>query len=473
MVIVNATYNARGVLSIGQLALLLICVAVSPGSLWAQKEPKPTSADNTSTRSQDGSSALSFSIESEMLTYRALESDSEAVACDIAAYLNGGAADFNSPPSGQVCTVNAGSANTKAGVVIVPFDRNVFDDFHLWRADMETMNELRMRAATYCPASPVTNINERGAKAPGEKQAAAAAGSALSFTPAGSALSLAQSALALMSSETSTSPVGGTIEDQAFMDGVARELRSLSVRVLMPTSYGPYSLSMTDESRSPFLSYLDKLFEARACLEDQEAKDDARDKEKEKELKSDAKDKEANRNAKASLIADIDAYLATLGGRAAAAEKPARSPSKPGDGCTEPQACGGKPAASPASSPSHLMAVLSADGLAQKLGIDPATGLLPDNGAWQHILLLKALESGGAIQKKSSIFGTKLRYSGGSIGTYALFALDGELECSGNVYDYGGSIPAEKLKEELRHYKPDPATQFIFQRGGCHAPAKH
>jgi hypothetical protein len=395
-----------------------------------------------------------------MLTYRALESDNEAVACDIAAYLNGGAADFKNPPAGEVCTVNGG-ADSKASVVIVPFDRSVFDDFHLWRADMQTMNELRKRAATFCPALSVRK--ERGAGAPGAAHAAgAAAGSALSFTPAGSALSLAQSALALMSSEASTSPVGGTIEDQAFMDGVARELRSLSVRVLMPTTYGPYSLSLTDESRSPFLSSLDKLFQARACLEDQEAK-------------SEVKDKEARSDAKISinkLIADIDAYLATLGGRAAAAEK-AAPPAKRGDGCTAVQACGeAASAAPPTSSPSHLMALLSADGLAQKLGVDPATGLLPDNAAWQHVLLLKALESGGAIQKNSSILGTKLRYSGGSIGTYALFALDGELECSGNVYDYGGSIPAEKFKEELRHYKPDPATQFIFQRGGCHATVK-
>lgn len=463
MVIVNGFPTKIVSRVLGKLALLLICGAASLGSLWAQKEPaKSASTDNTSTKSQDGSSALGFSIESEMLTYRALESDSEAVACDIAAYLNGGVPDFRNPPAGEVCAVNAGT-NSTASVVIVPFDRSAFDDFHLWRADMQTMNELRKRAATYCPASPVRK--ERGASAPGEAHAAgAAAGSALSFTPAGSALSLAQSALALMSSETSTSPVGGTIEDQAFMDGVARELRSFSVRVLMPTTYGPYSLGVTDESRSPFLSSLNKLFEARACLEDQKAKDDTRG--KEKELKSDAKDKEANRDAKASLIADIDAYLATLGGRS-----PAPATTSPPSKSDEKS--GGVPSPPPASSPSHLMALLSADGLAQKLGVDPATGFLPDSGAWQHILLLRALESGGAIQKKSSIFGTKLRYSGGSIGTYALFSTDGELECSGNVYDYGGSIPAERFKEELRQYKPDPAAQFIFQRGGCRAIVKH
>jgi hypothetical protein len=464
MVIVNncASSITHRVFFMGQLALLLICGAASSDSLWAQKEPaKSASTDNTSTKGQDGASGLGFSIESEMLTYRALESDSEAVACDIAAYLSGGTADFNKAPAGEICTVNAGT-NSNASVIIVPFDRTAFDDFRLWRADMETMNELRKRAATYCPASPVGEVKQRGASPPSAKHPVSAAGSALSLTPAGSALSLAQSALALMSSEASTSPVGGTIEDQAFMDGVARELRSLSVRVLMPTIYGPYSLTLTDESQSPFLSNLDKLFLARTCLEEQ------KDKPEETQTRSNAK------TGIDKLIADIDAYLATLGGRApAAARTNAPSPSKSGDGCTGTQACGGtSTAAPPASSPSHLMALLSADGLAQKVGVDPATGLLPDNAAWQHILLLKALESGGAIQKKSSILATKIRYSGGSIGTYALFSMDGELECSGNVYDYGGSIPAEKFKEELRHYKPDPAAQFIFQRGGCRALVK-
>ncbi|MGA2337777.1 MAG: hypothetical protein ABSG08_20575 [Terriglobales bacterium] len=458
MVIVNsfATKNVRRRFLMGQLALLLICGTAYRGSLWAQSAPaKTTSSDNASTRSQDGPSALSFSIESEMLTYRALESNSEAVACDIAAYLNGSSADFTNPPAGEVCTVNA-SANGKASVVIFPFDRTAFDDFHLWRADMGTMNELRTRAATYCPVSTVMQVTERGSGAAGSAQGSGAAGSALALTPAGSALSLAQSVLGMASSQASTSPVGGTIEDQAFMDGVARELRSLSVPVLMPTAYGPYSLSVMDASRSPFLSSLDKLFQARVCLQDEEAKSD---------------EKASAKSSIGKLIDDMDAYLAMLSGRTAAAAKNAElAQSKQGDGSAVTQASGGT---APTSSPSHLMAVLSADGLAQKLGVDPATGLLPENAAWQHLLLLKALESGGSIQKSANILRTKIRYSGGSVGTYAMFTMDGELECSGNVYDYGGSIPAKTFQQDLRHHNHDPASQYIFQRGSCHTPVKH
>lgn len=86
------------------------------------------------------------------------------------------------------------------------------------------------------------------------------------------------------------------------------------------------------------------------------------------------------------------------------------------------------------------------------------------------MLLLKALESGGTLESKSNIFGSKVRFSGGSVGTYALFSLDGHLECSGNVYEFGGSIRSENFQRELREYRPDPQSQFIFKHGGCRAP---
>jgi hypothetical protein len=112
--------------------------------------------------------------------------------------------------------------------------------------------------------------------------------------------------------------------------------------------------------------------------------------------------------------------------------------------------------------------VLTADGLAQRLGADPATGRIPDTSP-HHLLLVKALESGGSVSRSSSIFGTKMSYSGGSVGTYALFNLNGDLECSGNVYDYAGYLPAKDFQKKLRAYKPDPQAQVIFQRGTCRA----
>jgi hypothetical protein len=106
--------------------------------------------------------------------------------------------------------------------------------------------------------------------------------------------------------------------------------------------------------------------------------------------------------------------------------------------------------------------------LAAKLGVDPITGTLShEEEASLHILLVTALESGGSVTRYSNILGTKVSYSGGSVGTYALFSVDGDLECSGNVYEYGGSIEGKDFEDQLRGYNPDPAKQMVFLRHSC------
>ena len=439
---------------------ILFLLAAIPVTSWAQGGPPKPSGGGAA--SPDNS--LGFAIESEMLTYHALESNSEAVACDIAAYFSGGTADFTNPPAGAICTVRGGS-NKKVGVVIAPFDDNIINNFRLWRADMEIMSDLSARATTYCPESSVLSTGSRGA-GPGTPSTTTPSGltQALTMlTPGGTALSLAQNVLGMFASDTTNSAVGGTVHDDAFMDGVGRELRSLNVAVLMPSVYVPYAMTATDASRSPFLSSLDKLLRARACLSGVEAKSDT---------------SLSDKASIVQIVADIDAYLATLRAGAPSFPKPA--------GTTQPSAAtpsGTGTTAAPATptpganalTSQSLLAVLSADDLAQKLGIDSTTGLptTTSENTWQHILLLKALESGGTVAKSSNILGTKIRYSGGSVGTYALFTIDGELECSGNVYAYGGSLPEKKFQLELRNDKADPSHQFIFQRGSCRPTAGH
>jgi hypothetical protein len=459
----NSDFLWRQAGPIRRFCVLAILGAAALAPVWGQSAPAksaPPSGGSAPKTGQgdlqvnpDGSTSLGFSIESEMLTYRALESDSQAVACDIAAYLKGGAADFTRHPAGEVCDVKGG-VNTKVNVVIVPFNGPLFQDFRLWRADMEIMSELRGRAAGYCPESNVITYQQRGsgviATAPRGMEA---------LTPAGSALTLTQNAIGLFASQTSTSPVGGTIQDQAFMDGVARELRALNVAALMPGTYPPHSLAAADASRSPFLSSLDKLLESRFCLAGLEV------------------DGKTDTARVAQIKADIDSYLDALRGGAPAPSKPPASPpsnttppadtNKPGASTPEPSGVTVTSASSP------LIGILSADDLAQKLGVDPATGKPAADSPWQHVLLLHALESGGTVAKTANILGSRIRYSGGAVGTYALFALDGELECSGNVYAYGGSALANKFQAELRRVTSDPSNQFIFQHGGCRPAEAH
>jgi hypothetical protein len=385
-------------------------------------------AQGAAVKAADDSSApsLGFSIESEMLTYRALEANSEAVACDITGYLNGTSPKFTDSPLDAVCDVKAGSHNVS--VVLLPFDKSTFADFQIWRADMVTMEELRRKAATFdCPA---------GARSKAATTAAAAASSALNLTPAGPMINAAQGVLGLLASEETTSPVKGTIEDQAFLNGVGRQLKALKVPVIMPTGFSPYSLAPLDPATSPFLASLTRILNAEECLTHLAA--------------GNGQDSESVR----STIAGIDKFRDLLAATtAAAAPKPTEE--------------GAKSPATATTAPEHLYAVLFADGLAQALGVDPATGKIPDNGPSLHILLLKALESGGSVSKNSNILGTKIRYSGGSVGTYALFTVGGDLECSGNVFDFGGSIKGKHFETELNKYPIDPRKQMIFQRGSC------
>lgn len=409
----------------GGLALVLALGAVSLPFAQAQAAGKGGG--------DSPPAGVGFSIESEMLTYRALESNSEAIACDVTAFLNGTSANFTSPPAGTVCDVKAGSHNVS--IVLLPFDKSTFADFQLWRADMATMDRLQRKAAAFdCPP---------GAQ---PKGAVSAASSALNLTPAGPMLNAAQGVLGLLASEEVTSPVTGTIQDQAFMNGVGRQLRALKVPVIMPTGYSPYSLAPLDQTSSPFLAGLGRLLSAEGCLTALAAKggDDN------PSLRATIEEIDKFRGMLDDVIGSGTTKAAGGGSEKTAGALPA-TPSSVGA----------------ATSSNHLPAVLFADGLAQALGVDPVTGKLPENGVSQHILLLKALESGGSVTRYSNVLGTKIRFSGGFVGTYALFTTAGDLECSGNVYDFGGSIKAKNFQRDAGKFKPDPSKQLIFQRGSC------
>lgn len=461
---------------LGRLCFLLIFSAMTIRAV-AQSSAQAKSGPTTgaSAPSEENQSALGFSIESEMLSYRALESNSEAIACDIVAYMDGGSADFNHPTSGAVCRAHPDS-NANVRVVIAPFDSSAFDEFHLWRANMEVVREFRTDAASiptsakpYCPQLTPAPANESteplpspgasplsrgGAGLDGESTSSATVALA-AFEPA---LAMAEGALGLFKSVTTNSSVGGTIQDQALMNAVGRQLRALNVVVLMPFTYSPNSLTTTDAGRSPFLSSLTKLLEARACLSNQRAKSG-----------TSAEDKALIDR----LNQDIDKYLAGLRGLSQTlSDSPKAGEHSPDNNA--PTSPDNSAPTSPAKSvtPPPIVAVLAGDGLALKIGVKPETGLNPDATS-HHVLLLKALESGGTAARKENILASKSLYSGGSIATYALFTLDGDLECSGDVFEYGGQIAGEKFQLELRQYIPDPAQQFLFQRGTCRAPRDH
>ncbi len=440
------------------LAAAGVCVAQSTANTGKQSGSSP-------------SPSTGFSIETEMLTYRALESNSEAIACDVAGVISGTKPDFDHPTDDLPCTVPTIATSTT--IVLLPFEKAELEDFAQWRAAMAELKELQDKAAPLgCPKSQSTARSGTSTLS---------LDSLLSMSPAGPPLALAENVLGLFQSEEVTASVTGNIQDLAFLNDVARELKALHISVVMPSSYDPGNLAVTGETTSPFLGSKERTLMARGCL----AALDLQNNPKAAEIKQ--------------TIADIDNYMATFAGYKPVKTENGGSPANNGtngsgtsngskgsgtstatnnqnpanEAPTEPinQNSANSSGGSSTSAASSMSIILRADGLAQRLGFsfNIETGNLSAPTTGHYILMVKALESGGSVTGRSNILGTKLRYSGGSAGTYALFATGGDLVCSGNVYDYGGSLPAKHFERDLRNVHFDPKEQVIFHAGGCPA----
>jgi hypothetical protein len=437
------------------LSALVIGGGYAP-SAWTQGSADKVASTASAGTGADSKAAAPFSIETEMLTYRALESNSEAIGCDVASYLSGAPVQFTNGPEEAGCQLKPGS-KIRGAVIIVPFNSSAFEDFRVWRAEMDLMHQLHDQAQKLCPEG------GRGLGA----AAAQAAVSAAKSVAGGPLLSLAQGLMGVVTGGGGAgglTPVVGTIQDQAFMDGAARELRRLNITVLMPSAYAPFDVSSPAAKESPFISGLTNLLDVRGCLLRAQGGEDGKD---------------TDRMIRQQLIGDIDGYMAALQGfttaalRGSDASNAASATEAPGQRrSTEETTTVLAPVVSSAP-PAVLLAVLAGDGFAQELGVDPATGLLPIDQASPHVLVLKALESGGTVATSGGgmFKPSKTRYSGGSVGTFSLFSLNGELECSGNVYDYGGVADSNNFPQDVRTYHLDPSKQYIFQRGSCQAAA--
>jgi len=350
------------------------------------------------------SSSRGFAIEGEMLTYSAMDAEGGSVACGVARNL--GAADDKCAPRGT---------SSPPGVVIVAGNSSALADFQLWRGDITTIDILTRRANRYCPQ-------------PSQRGLISSIESALSGFPVSQALSVAK---ALFTTTSVTTLLEGNILDQTLMNDIAGHLRADGVQVVIPDTYMPHSLVTINEAQSPFLSKFLALMNARGCL-DVKAPGEANETgkapaagehaapapEKQSEITVD-RDKE-------SIARAIDAFLETL-----------TQPTTAGAAAAQAE---GESAAPQAPTISHLNAVMRADGLAQEMGFDVANANAGDNNPWV-VLWLKALESGGdEVASDNMIKGSKTNYTGGAVGTYALFHLNGEIECSGVFYNLAGPV---------------------------------
>jgi len=406
-------------------------------------DSKPPQGDQKA----DGGAAPGFSMESEMLTYAALERDSDAVACDIAEYLTGDSVHSSASSTSSPCPVIT-VPNSELGVLILSSNSKAAVDFALWRAYMAAMDSLLFRARYF-------KCQEQGG---GAGQTTQGLSKGLPTLPGlvGEVLPLVQSVLA---TTESSSPVRGTIEDQAFVNNVARRLRVLGIHVLIPDTYMPLSFAAGEGSQYPFVVKIEQVYAAQSCLLGIVNQDGT---------------SRAEMAAANALLGDVNALLTSVFG----SEVSTSPKSQDTQGSDQTKAGDGGDSKNSAKqiqtkllltfSSSHFASLLSADLLAKELKIDlGSTGLLTKNDRWHHILRLKAVESGGSVGKTESFLRKKLSYSGGAVVTYALFNIEGELECSGDVYAYGGPLLVKDLHQRPRAPELDPRNSPVVLEGRC------
>jgi hypothetical protein len=474
------------------------------GSNSSSQNSNSGNSSSTADKSSNANGSAGFSIEAELLAYKSLESNSEAIACDIAGYLfdpkkggrhphgvNQDLGNGQYKPLVTACeqSPNSPSATAK-GVVIVSSTSNALANVQLWKMNMLIAKTLVEQAKQFnCPIEQGSTIQTRSFD--------------VGTTVATAAIGVVQGLLGLFANNESVSGVPGTIGDQALMNGVARQLKNQQINVLMPDTYGPFTLDYGRESDSPFLLRFQKLLDAEGCLQmklaplqdilgqmqappastsgsSPTAADKAKANEKNKNALGELKELDPSINSQSqlqvrvsqvsALVTRIDSYVVTLiTGAPTQSDNKSSSSSSGQQGSSNDNKSGNtgqQPSAASNNNPPSILAILAGDGLMRGIGVDPSTGELTEGRQW-HVLSLNALESGGSLVTEANILGSKVYFGGGAVATYALFRLSGRLSCSGNVYDYGGYIRATKFDAKIRKPDIDPTQQLIYLRGGC------
>jgi len=500
-------------------ALVVRCVAVLLTTAWllccTSSSPSVSSSASDAGASAAGAAASAtpaaaksapeaaaqVSIESEMLTYRSLEDVAGAIAAKV---VGPGRAD-----TGHVVLIaTEDDASTflewRAAMGQVQLLQGIVSD---------VAGELD-RLPKYSPPTPTPTPTPTRPPAP--TPAKNAVGGRLNFgvgggatgggnaktaetvvtgaaEAAGALLGNWQSAIGIVTGiagmfaerQTQTS-VPGTVRDLALMNAVAGKLLEAPadsrLQVYLPSSYAPGLYASSDLGDSWLLSDLASLGQDRRALQERigvvadslekaavVSKDAATPAAVKEEALGYLRSAEPVLRSATGAAASVDAFIAHLFG--VAPEKPAAAEAG-GEAEEEKTAkAGGKDAsaakaAKPAATPPPaipLARLLRADLLAQRILGQAAGGTPPPPekalaggqlARW-HVLVLKALESGGTVMVKDSFFRTAYSYSGGAVATFALFSLqDGRLESAGNSYAWDGFIREKDFWCRMNELRP-------------------
>jgi len=114
----------------------------------------------------------------------------------------------------------------------------------------------------------------------------------------------------------------------------------------------------------------------------------------------------------------------------------------------------------PSTAGTPLQQMLASDLLARQIW----GGKEPDEAAQNEdivILVVQTLESGGEQMTKSNLFmGSRVYFNGGAVATFALYGIDGVLQCGGFAYAYGGYSKDDDFGDALKRQKLNPTGEI-------------
>ena len=181
-------------------------------------------------------SSGTYSIESEILAYKSLAANSDAISVEVAGLL--------------------GDAK---GVVIVPSVSTILPSFQLWRSNMLVVQTFIRQAhvvlsdSNGCPAQ-----TPRAGELPSFSIYAAAVQTGVGTI---------QSILALFATNQGVTEFAGTIQDQALLTAVARRLRAKKFPVLTPDILAPSTIAPIEGNQFPFIVLFTKLVDVHSRLQ--------------------------------------------------------------------------------------------------------------------------------------------------------------------------------------------------------------
>ena len=415
-----------------------------------------------------GVGAQSYSVEGDLLSDEANQSNADAIVCDIVpkAYVSAADAkedtdanakkDKKKGAKAEAQTEGRTEANcnfrdkdlTKDNVLLLSSTDPTLTYFQLWRSAMFTTDTLQ-RQATAAEAQAETLV-------PPEPGCDGCKSLAAAETAISSGLTILQTIAGFFATNQSITGIQGTPQDQPLVAAVGRRLLSMKANVYTPSIYSPYSLSGLDSAQSPFLANLAaledtenklsaelfntnlKLNQANLKLSSNQAQLTALQATAGKTPTPDQKNQINNLNTAdqglqttinkltqsvsslTTMIQNIQSFINSL---ISASATPANSgnpfpggnnPSGPGQNPASPG--GGNPTGGGPSSTNlvqsisapPLVSILYADGVARVLGAT-AKNTLGTSPSWQpennwRVLSVKAVEAGSNVSSKTRMF---------------------------------------------------------------------